>query len=77
MHSQFGVGHRVPADQVMVPVLDGDAVLTAGDDVAFDDRVVRVSSPHAVGALSQDVLDELERRFGTSGLDEKASRKTS
>jgi phosphoribosyl-ATP pyrophosphohydrolase len=25
----------------------------------------------------QDVLDELERRFGTSGLDEKASRKTS
>ncbi|PCJ43738.1 MAG: phosphoribosyl-ATP diphosphatase [SAR86 cluster bacterium] len=25
----------------------------------------------------QEVLDELERRFGTSGLDEKASRKTS
>lgn len=25
----------------------------------------------------QDVLDELESRFGTSGLDEKASRKTS
>ena len=25
----------------------------------------------------QDVLDELEKRFGTSGLDEKASRKSS
>ena len=25
----------------------------------------------------QEVLDELERRFGTSGLDEKASRETS
>jgi phosphoribosyl-ATP pyrophosphohydrolase len=30
-----------------------------------------------MGLSPQDVLNELERRFGTSGLDEKASRETS
>lgn len=64
-----------------------ETILAARDIQQGDDKSKLISETadlwfHTLVMLSklelspQEVLDELERRFGTSGLDEKASRET-
>ncbi len=51
----------------------GDAVIRETADLWFHTAVMLAH----LGLSTTDVLDELERRFGTSGLDEKAAREHS
>jgi phosphoribosyl-ATP pyrophosphohydrolase len=61
------------ATETVMAAKDGDAekIVYETADLWFHTLVMLASQ----GLGPQQVLDELERRFGLSGLDEKASRK--
>lgn len=69
------VGEEATETIIAAKDTDGDAtnVVYETADLWFHTMVMLSH----VGATPQDVLTELERRFGTSGLTEKASRTSS